>query len=48
MREEGRGKGDVVVKFSSNVIVGGGIDNFNSDVKRVKVRDKSVRAHQMS
>lgn len=29
--------------------VGGGIDNFNSDVKRVKVRDKSVsRAHQMS
>lgn len=46
-REAGRGGGDVVVEFSSNVIVGG-IDNFNSDVERAKVGDKSVKAHQMS
>lgn len=42
-REAGRGRGDVVVEFSSNVIVGG-IDNFNSDVERAKVGDKSVKA----
>lgn len=46
-REAGRGGGDVVVEFSSNVIVGD-IDNFNSDVERAKVGDKSVKAHQMS